>query len=162
VEVAKVAFGADDLTEQERAPVAETRDVPAELVPGVGLRDRPGSARQGGAHQQAKTVGAPQPLGVEAQLGRQRLVECQQPRVGSLLGPPRDGQLRQLAGEAVAEGESRCRCDAHAVEDTWGWLLAELPMVCHGLTVSSSSVDASAERYCPASGPPRGRSSQTR
>ncbi len=53
VDVAKAAVSADDLCQQERAPVAETRVELAELVSGVGLRYRGGAARYEIADQQA-------------------------------------------------------------------------------------------------------------
>ena len=64
-----------ELAEQQRAPVAQTRDEPAELMPGIGLRRRGGAAGNPSADQQLKPVGASQPGGVEAELGGQRLVE---------------------------------------------------------------------------------------
>ena len=59
---------ADELAEQQRAPVAQPRDEPAELVPGVGLRDRRGAvghrdcrpgtaARRGSAARQRRGPG---------------------------------------------------------------------------------------------------------
>ena len=115
VQVAKVAVGVDELAEQQRAPVAQTRGEPAELVPGVGLRHRGGAAGDEVADQQPQAVGAAQPGRVEAELGGQRLVEHEQPRVGSLLGLPGNGHLRKLAGEAVVEGDGRMavRCSRH-------------------------------------------------
>ncbi len=118
VEVAKVAVGIGELPEEQRAPIAETRDEPAELVSGVGLRHRRGTAGYQTADQQAQAIGAPQPGGVEAELDGQRHVQRQQPRVRSLLGLPGNCHLPKLAGEAVVTGDGRCRCDAHLIEDT--------------------------------------------
>ena len=118
VEVAERAVGVHELAEQERAPVAETRDEPAELVPGVGLRHRGRTLGDVGADQQPQALGAAQPGGVEAQLGGQRLVEREQPRVGGLLGLPGDRQLRELAGETVPEADGRWQRDAHALDGT--------------------------------------------
>ena len=107
MEVAEPAAGVHELTQQQGAPVAEARGVPAELVPGVGLRHRRGARRDAVADQQAHAVGVAQRAGIEAELAGQRLVEHEQSRVGSLLGLPGDGQLRKLASEAVAEGDGR-------------------------------------------------------
>ena len=74
MKVANAPVGVYELAEQQRAPVAQTRDEPAELMPGIGLRRR-GGASGTGADQQLKPVGASQPGGVEAELGGQRLVE---------------------------------------------------------------------------------------
>ena len=94
VDVAKAAVSVDDLSQQEGASVAETRGELAELVSGVGLRHRSGAAGYQVADQQAQAIEAPQPGGVEAQLGRQRLVEHQQSRVENLLRLPGQGHLR--------------------------------------------------------------------
>ena len=94
VDVAKAAFTVDDLSEQEGAPVAQTRRVLAELVAGVGLRHRSGTAGYQVADQQAQAIEAPQEGGVEAQLGGQRFVEHQQSRVENLLRLPGQGHLR--------------------------------------------------------------------
>ena len=108
VQVAEAAVGVDELAEQQRAAVAEPRGRSRR----TGARRRPappGVAPSGTAVPTSSRtpVGAAQPGGVEAELGGQRLVEHEQPRVGGLLGLPGDGQLRQLAGEAVAEGDGR-------------------------------------------------------
>jgi len=52
VQVAQPAVGVDELAQQERTPVAEAWGVAAELVPGVRLRHRCGSARDEVADQQ--------------------------------------------------------------------------------------------------------------
>ncbi len=105
--------GADELAEEQRPPVAEPRDEAAELMPGVGLGYRSGAAGNQGAHQELEPVRTPQPGGVEAQLGGQRLVEHQQLRVGRRLGLPADRHLRQLAGEAVLQSDGDIRRNAH-------------------------------------------------
>jgi hypothetical protein len=119
VQVAQPAVRVDDLTEQECAPVAQPRDEPAELVPGVGLCHRRGTRGDEVADQQAQALRTPQPRGVPAELRGQPLVEHEQSGVGSLLGLPGKSHLPELTGEAVAEGDGRRRCDAHLVEDTW-------------------------------------------
>ena len=68
MQVAQASVGADELAEQQRPAVAETGGVAAELVAGVGLRDR---GRVGGEHgpgQQPDAVGAAQPRRVQAEL----------------------------------------------------------------------------------------------
>ncbi len=69
VEVAKMTIGVDDLTQQKCAPVAQTRGEPPELVPGVGLRHRSGTAGDEVADQQAQTIGAAQRGRIEAEFG---------------------------------------------------------------------------------------------
>ena len=118
VQVARAAVGVGELTEQECAAVAETRDVPAELVPGVGLGHRRRTAGDDGSDEEAQSVGAAQHGGIQAELGGQRLVEDEQLRVGSLLGRPGDRHLRELAGEPVVQGDGSRRRDAHATEGT--------------------------------------------
>jgi hypothetical protein len=103
VQVAELTVGVDQLTEQKRPPVAEERDERAELVSGVRLRHRRGVGRHAGAGQQAHAVGGSQQARVQAQLGGQRLVEHQEPRIRRLLGLPGDGHLRQVAREAVVQ-----------------------------------------------------------
>jgi hypothetical protein len=118
VQVPQPSGGVDQLPEQQRAAVAEAWDVPAELVPGVALRHRPGTLRHGRAHQETHALVGAQPRRVEPEFRGQPLVEHEQSRVGGLLGPPGHGQLRELAGEAVGQDDGRCRCDGHLVEGT--------------------------------------------
>jgi hypothetical protein len=87
-------------------------------VPGVGLRDRVRAAGNRGPEQQPYAVVGAQPGRVEPELGGQRLVQREQLRAGCVLGLPGDGQLRELAGEAVPEDDGGCRCDAHTAEGT--------------------------------------------
>ncbi len=122
-----MAVGVDDLAEQEGAPVAETRGVPAELVPGVGLRHRCGAARQKVADQHAEALRAQEEGGLEAEVDRQRLVEQEQPGVRHVLGPPRNSHLRKLAGEAVAEGDRNRECRAHLTKATRGTAIPGSP-----------------------------------
>ncbi len=76
-------------------------------MPGVGLRHRSGTDGNQVADQQAQAVRAPQPRGAQAQLGGKRLVEHEEPGVGSLFGFPGDGHLRKVAGELVGQGHGR-------------------------------------------------------
>ena len=68
---------------------------------------RPGCARRARRCRSAgrRPSARPQPRRVEAELGGQRLVEHEQPRVGRRLGLPGDRQLGQLVGEAVVQGD---------------------------------------------------------
>ena len=52
VQVARLTVGVDEFAEQQRPPVAETRGIGAELMPGVGLGDRGGAAGNEVADQQ--------------------------------------------------------------------------------------------------------------
>ena len=81
VNVAQPPVGVGEFAEQQRATVAQPRDVSAELVPGVNLRDRRGTVGDVVADQEAHPVGTAQPCRVEAQLAGQRCVERQQPRI---------------------------------------------------------------------------------
>jgi hypothetical protein len=113
-----MAFSVDDLAEEKCSPVAEPRDVPAELVAGVGLGNRSGAGRHLVAHQKPDAVGAPQRGGVEPELDGQRLVEHEEAGVRRFLGLPGNGQLRELTGEAVLEGGGLRGRDAHAFQTT--------------------------------------------
>jgi hypothetical protein len=114
VQVPHPALAVDELAQQERASVTQPRDEPAELVPGVCLCHRRGALGDEVADEQGQPVRAPEEGGVEPELGGQGLVEHEQPRVGDLLRLPGHGQLRELPGEAVVEGEGRWGCEAHA------------------------------------------------
>ena len=77
MEVAECAVGAGQFAEQQRAPVAQPRDEAAELVAGVGLRYRRGAVRDQIAGQEPHALGGPQPVGLQAQVGGEVLVEHQ-------------------------------------------------------------------------------------
>ena len=94
VEVTNGSIDAGDFAEQQRAAVAQPRDEPAELVSGVGLRHRRGTAGDQGADQEPHPFGASQPVRLQAEVGGQPLIEHQQPRVGSRLGLPAHSHLR--------------------------------------------------------------------
>ena len=66
MDVAQPPGGVGDLAEQQCAAVAEARDVAAELVARVGLRDRDCAFRHVVADQEAQPVGAAQPGRVQA------------------------------------------------------------------------------------------------
>ena len=101
MDVAQAPVVIDELAEQQRAPVAQPRDVAAELMPGVGLGDRGGAAGDQVAHQETQPIGTPQPGGVQAEFRGKPLIEHEQPQVGGWLGLPADGHLGQLAEEPV-------------------------------------------------------------
>ena len=115
MQVAQPAGVVDELAEQQGAAVAEPGGVAAELVAGVGLRDRRRALGEMGAGQQPDAVAA-EPVRVEAELGGQRLVEGEHPGLRGLGGLPGQGQLGQLAGEAAVEDEGGCR--GHSLDDT--------------------------------------------
>ena len=77
VKVTNRPVRAGDLAEQQRASVTQTRDEPAELVSGVGLRNRRGTVRHQGPDQEPQSVGALQPDCVQTQVGGQPLIEHQ-------------------------------------------------------------------------------------
>ena len=118
VDVAQPPGGVGDLAEQQCAAVAEARDVAAELVARVGLRDRDRAGRHVVADQETQPVRAAQPGRVQAEVGGERLVEQQQFRFGGHLGLPRDGEFRQRAAEAVLQDHGRVGCDAHLIQTT--------------------------------------------
>jgi hypothetical protein len=115
VQVAQPALDVGQLAEQQRPAVAETRDEPAELVTGVGLRDRLRAAGHGGADQQAHALGAAQRTRVEAELGGQRVVQYEQARVRRLVGLPRTA----ISGSSRAKRSSNDTVGAGATLTRW-------------------------------------------
>ena len=91
------------LAQQQRAAVAEAGGVAAELVAGVGLGDRRRPLRDDRAGEEADALVGAQPGRVEAEVGRQRLVDHEQPRLRRLRGLPRQGEVGELGGVAGAE-----------------------------------------------------------
>ncbi len=138
VNVAEPAVSVDELAEQQRATIAQPRDIAAELVPGIGLCDGRGAVGNVVADQESQSIGTVQPGRVESQLAGQWRVEGQQPRLGEGPSVPTDGQLGQVAGEAVVQSNGgwvdgpppartlrvrivgRIRCDAHLAQPTGG------------------------------------------
>jgi hypothetical protein len=94
-----------DLTKQECAAVAQARGVPAELVPGIGLRYRGGSIGDQVTGQQLQSLGTAQGGGVETKLSGQRLVEHEESRVRGFLCLPWQGHFREFPGEATVQGD---------------------------------------------------------
>ena len=116
MKVAAATPGIDHLTEQHRAAVPEAGGVHAELMTGVGLRDRPDPLR-GPPGQQRDAWRLPQHRRVDAQLGRQLLVEDKQLGGGRLGRCPRHGKAGHRASIGVFEPE-HIRRDGRAFEVT--------------------------------------------
>ena len=101
-DVAQPPRAVAELAEQERAPVAEVRVEVAELVPRIGLGDEgPGGGVLPG--EERRSVVAAQPVGVEAELGGERIVDRDQLRLRRHLGGGRDRHLGQRLGELRVE-----------------------------------------------------------
>ena len=92
--------------------------VAAELVAGVGLRDRRRAVGHGGADQQAEPSGLRSQSGSRPSSAASGSLSASSSRVRRLLGLPRERELGELAGEAVVEGDGRRRGVAHALDDT--------------------------------------------
>jgi hypothetical protein len=107
VQVAPVAVDVDHLAEEQRTAVAEARREAAELVAGVGLRDRRRALGHGVPGEKRDTLGRPEGFGLGAQLGGQGVVEREQLRLGRRSGAPRLAQLLQLPGVGVFQLEQR-------------------------------------------------------
>ena len=106
VQVAAAAVDVDDLAEQQRAAVAQPRRVAAELVAGVGLRDRRralGRRRCRPGRRRRRRRAAPRRRRPSS--AASVLVERQQPRLGDRRGLPRHVEPLELAREGVVEGE---------------------------------------------------------
>ena len=104
VEVAAGAGVVDDLAEQQRPPVAEARRVAAELVAGIGLGDggEPSAPRCRPGPRRRRASAA---LGVEAELGRQRLVQHEQRWIGDRHGS--HGSWRPTSSRANESSRSK-------------------------------------------------------
>ena len=105
LDVAPHAGAVDDLAQQDGPAVAELRHEVAELVAGIGERDRFGARRDAVAGQHLDALRTGEPRRVEAELAGQRLVQLEQAR-------RRDGRRREpgieplrQAGIAVVERE---------------------------------------------------------
>lgn len=118
MQISQSALGVDQLAEQQCAPVAEAGHPAAELVAGIALGDRLGAGRHLGPHEQAQAVRTPQPARIEAQLGRERLVEDEQSGGWRGFRLPAHREFGQLTGESVAENDCAFRRNAHRVQPT--------------------------------------------
>ena len=116
VQVATASVDVEHLTQQERPPVAEAGRIAAELVAGVGLRHRRRSVGRRVADEERHPVGCSQRIGIHTQLGRQLLVERQQPGRGRDRRLPRLVQTAQVANEGVVELEQGSDRDAHSLQ----------------------------------------------
>ena len=117
MEVAAAPPGIDHLAEQQRAAVPEAGGVHAELMAGVGLRDRRNPLGDL-PHQQGNARRLSQRRRVDAQIGRQLLVEWRRLR-GRAPRPlsTRPGKAGHRASIGVFEPE-HIRRDGHAFEVT--------------------------------------------
>ena len=104
-DVAAQAGAVDHFAEQDRAAVAELRREAAELMPGVGLRDRLGAFGHLVAGEDIGAGGAGQRRDVEAELIGERRVEEERPRRRRRFRAPRDREALQVAGVRVLETE---------------------------------------------------------
>ena len=118
MQIAQVSGRVDEFTEQQRPAVTQPRRVVAELVPGVGLRDRGRITGDGRAEQQVQSVRAAQPVGVDAEFDGQRLVQHQQVRRRGRGGLRRQCHLAEFAGETTGQGDGRGRGNTHVIEPT--------------------------------------------
>ncbi len=101
--VATDAVPAHDLAQQDGAAIAQLRHEVAELVAGIGQRNRLGTRRYAVARQDRHTLRRRQRLGIEAELGGESRVELDQARRRDRCGrKPHVEALRQ-AGVAVVE-----------------------------------------------------------
>ena len=102
-DVAAPAGAVDHLAEQHRAAVAELRREAAELVPGVGLRDRLGAFGNAVAGEQRGAGLAGQRGHIEPELFGQRRVEEQRLRRRHRFRAPRHREAFEVAGVGVVE-----------------------------------------------------------
>ena len=79
LDVAPLAVAVQDLAEQDGAAVAELGNEIAELMPGVGHRDRLGARRDEVAGKHRRQIVRFDPLGVDPEFRGERLVEPDQP-----------------------------------------------------------------------------------
>jgi hypothetical protein len=109
VELTTVALAIDELAEQQRPTVTEAAREAAELVPGVRLGDRRRAIGQSLSDQRGEAGGAAERSDVEAQLGGQRLVEHDQPRLRERGRIPTGGEALEVPerGALQRQGERR-------------------------------------------------------
>ena len=113
VQVSSPAVRVDDLADQQRPSIAESRRVTTELVPRVRLRHGPGTVRNLVADQHRNTARGAQRVSVEAQFVSKLLVQYQQVRRRRGRSLPRLVQTLQLIDKRVLEGERRADIDTH-------------------------------------------------
>ena len=105
LDVAADAVGVDDLAEQDGAAVAELRHEMAELVAGIGHRDRIGAVGNPLAGQDLGALGALEQVGIEAEMDRQRPVQLDQARGGDRGRRHAGEKARRQRRIGVLEGE---------------------------------------------------------
>ncbi len=116
MKVAKPPIGRREFAQQQCSAVAQTRNIAAELVSGIGLGHGHRTLGNQVAGQKPHPFLAAQPPGFDAELGGQRLVENKETRLRGRFGLPADGQLGQFTREAVVQ----VGCNAHATQTTEG------------------------------------------
>ena len=126
---------AHDLAQQDGAAVAELRHEVAELVAGIGKRNRLGAERDAVARQDRHALRRGQRCGIEAELGGECGVELDQARRGDRRRrKPHVEALRQ-AGVAVVERQR----DGAAGHRCRRFLQEETRVVCHLLYLGSAA-----------------------
>ena len=111
--VAAHAFGVDHLAEQDGAAVPELRDEMAELVAGIGHRDRIGAVGDPLAGEDLGSLGALEQVRIEAEMDRQRPVQLDQARRGDRGRRHAGEKARRQRRIGVLEGEM----DRHGLKD---------------------------------------------
>ena len=105
VEVAPAPVGVDELAEQQRPAVAEPRRVAAELVAGVGLRDRRGAVGDAWCRPAAPTPsGVRSPSGSRPSSTASGSLSASSRGRGRRLGLPRHGHARPARGRSGPAG----------------------------------------------------------
>ena len=122
LDVAPRAVPPHHLAEQDGAPVAELRHEVAELVPGIGERDRRRALGHAVAGQDLDALGAGQFLGIEPEALGQPGIHPHQPRRGHGRRIEACVKARRQARVAVVEGKA----DRHAIRSRGKWCPCEL------------------------------------
>ena len=105
LDVAAHAVAVDDFAEQDRAAIAELGHEMAELVAGIGHRDRVGALRDPLAGQDLGALGAVEQVRIEAEMHRQRPVQLDQARGGDRGRHHAGEKARRQRRIGVLEGE---------------------------------------------------------
>ena len=105
LDVAADAVGVDHLAEQDGAAVAELRHEMAELVAGIGHRDRLGAVGHPVAGEDLGALGAIEQLRVEAEMPRERPVQLDQPGRGDRRRRDAGEEIRRQGRIGILEGE---------------------------------------------------------
>ena len=111
LDVAAPAVAVHDLAQQDGAAVAQLRHEVAELVTGIGERDRLGTRRHAVARQYRHTLGGRERSGIEAELQSERLIQFHQPRRRHRRG--RQPGIEPLRQPRVAVVERQTRQGVH-------------------------------------------------